>query len=229
MWINRFILIRLKVLLVTIGISLSWNTYAQNYDLVRIKSDFADSIVKIRTSYLSTAGTTKTIEGTAFIVGRLGYALTNQHVIFASDFEKLHSITGHNKGNSIGVIRVIKTDEELDLALILLPTSSSWPGLRVGDSNSIQDGEDVFKLGFPVGNNTVTGNKSSITNLNTIINGWFQTDLRLNHGESGSPLFNKKGEVIGVVVGKHPTLDGFGFAIPINYAKILLQLTSENF
>lgn len=159
------------------------------------------------------------------------YIVTNDHLV-----ESAQEITVHIKEDGVeeGEIKakLIGRDPRTDLALIKIKTKLAFKALAWGDSDAIQVGEWAIAIGNPFGlGNTVTVGVVSHHGRDIphaeYVSGFIQTDAPLNTGNSGGPLFNVRGEVIGVNVGRIvPGMgDGVGFAIPANVAKkTILQL-----
>ena len=167
--------------------------------------------------------------GSGFIISEDGYILTNDHVVNGAD-EITVKLSDGREFN--GEIRGL--DPKLDLALIKIDAGEDLPVAKLGDSDKIKVGEWVMAIGNPFGlEQTVTVGIVSAKGR-TIGAGpyddFIQTDASINPGNSGGPLFNVKGEVIGIntaiVAGGH----GIGFAIPCNMAKqIIPQLRDEGY
>lgn len=130
--------------------------------------------------------------GSGSIISEEGLVLTNEHVIRRANRGIVNVITAEGKTYSG---RVITTDRLNDLALIQLQTQDRLPTLRLADASSIQVGQQVYAIGNPFGfSGTLTiGTLSRIAE-----NGDLQTDAALNPGNSGGPLLNSRGEIIGV-------------------------------
>lgn len=172
--------------------------------------------------------------GTGIIVSEDGYILTNQH-ISGNKYSNCY-ITLYD-GREFKA-EVLWADEELDLSVLKIKVK----GLKyanLGDSNEIRVGESVYAIGNPVGfefQRTVTsGIISGLDRTVKIENdqeknymeGLIQTDAPINVGNSGGPLINKLGEVIGVNSIKIESAEGMGFAIPINMAKTIINTIIE--
>src|SRR5215510_14158712 len=136
--------------------------------------------------------------GSGFIVSPKGYILTNEHVI-----EGATRITvGLQSGEKFRG-RVIGIDDETDVAIIKIDTPRDLPTVTLGDSNSAQVGDWVLAIGSPFGlDQTVTAGiiskKERETSPGNSFQRFLQTDAAINRGNSGGPLVNMRGEVIGV-------------------------------
>ncbi|MGB3940233.1 MAG: trypsin-like peptidase domain-containing protein [Candidatus Manganitrophaceae bacterium] len=157
--------------------------------------------------------------GSGFIISKGGYILTNHHVIAEAD--KI-TIKLSDRREFVGTI--IGKDPKTDLAVIRIPSQADLPVALLGDSGRIQVGEWAIAIGNPFGlDRTVTVGVISATGRTdlglTDRENFLQTDASINFGNSGGPLLNARGEVIGISTAIVATGQGIGFAIPINMAK----------
>jgi serine protease Do len=157
--------------------------------------------------------------GSGFIVSADGYILTNAHVVDAAD-EILVRLTDKREFKA----RVIGADKRTDVALIKID-ASGLPAVRLGDPNVLKVGEWVLAIGSPFGfDNSVTAGivsakGRSLPQENFVP--FIQTDVAINPGNSGGPLFNMKGEVVGInsqIYSRSGGFMGISFAIPIDVA-----------
>jgi putative serine protease PepD len=175
-------------------------------------------------------GQTESAQGTGFQVDRRGDIVTNYHVVAGSDSVHVRLNDGHTYPG-----RVIGTNESKDVAVVRIsaPTSELTP-LAFADSSKVQVGDSVVAIGDPYGlRNTATAGivsalrRTIVSPNNHKISGVIQTDAAINSGNSGGPLLNSRGEVIGVNSqiesgsqgGSGPGAGGnigIGFAIPSN-------------
>jgi serine protease Do len=163
--------------------------------------------------------------GTGFIIDKDGYILTNNHVVEGADEI---SVTLPNKIKYTA--KVIGRDSKTDLALIKIDGARDLMPIMLGDSDKMEVGDWVVAIGNPFGlDNTVTAGIISAKyrrNLGTSsYEDYLQTDASINQGNSGGPLVNTNGEVIGInsaIYSQSGGSVGIGFAIPINMAKDLL-------
>ncbi len=167
--------------------------------------------------------------GSGFVIDRDGFVLTNNHVVAEAD-EVI--VTMHDKKTFQA--KLIGRDDKMDLALLQLrgedrrPPADLQP-VPLGDSDAVRIAEPVFAVGNPFGlQHTVTAGiisaKHRTIGLGPFDN-FLQTDASINPGNSGGPLFNLKGEVIGinaVIFSRTGQSGGLGFAIPVNEAKLIL-------
>jgi serine protease Do len=165
--------------------------------------------------------------GSGFIIDKEGYILTNNHVV-----EKASSISVKLSNDREYTARVIGRDAKTDIALIKINAKNSLPVAKMGDSDNLEVGDWVMAMGNPFGlDHTVTvgivSAKSRIIGQGPY-DDFIQTDASINPGNSGGPLFNLKGEVVGINTAIVSGGQGIGFAIPVNVAKSLLaQLKSK--
>ncbi len=164
--------------------------------------------------------------GSGFIVDPRGYILTNSHVV--AEATRI-SVRLQNGEEYIGT--VIGTDEETDLAVIKVNATRDLPSVKLGDSGSVLVGDWVLAIGSPFGlAQTVTaGIISQVereTPYTTAFQKFIQTDAAINKGNSGGPLVNMQGEVIGINsqnVSVNGDFNGVGFALPSNEVAFVYQ------
>ena len=157
--------------------------------------------------------------GSGFIVSADGYILTNSHVI-----DNAEEITIRLTDKREYKARVIGTDRRTDIALIKIE-ATGLPVVRLGDPNKLRVGEWVLAIGSPFGfENSVTAGIVSAKGRNLPSENlvpFIQTDVAINPGNSGGPLFNMRGEVIGInsqIYSRTGGFMGLSFAIPIDVA-----------
>lgn len=179
------------------------------------------SVVAITTQMSNGSGV-----GTGIIMREDGYIITNDHVV--SDAVKITVRTYDGKEYDA---EIIGTDEKTDIAVIKIQ-ASGLKAATFGDSDQAVVGEPAIVIGNPLGlefANTMTqGSISSVSRdieMGNYIMNLMQTDAAINPGNSGGPMFNSRGEVIGVVSAKIKTSEavGIGFAIPSNTALKVAQ------
>jgi S1-C subfamily serine protease len=164
--------------------------------------------------------------GSGFLISDDGFILTNFHVISGSSRIQV-TLSDQSQYSA----RAVDTDRSDDLALIKITPKRKQTFLRLGDSDQLQVGQKVLAIGNPFGleGTLTTGVVSSIGRAiesedNERLEGMIQTDAAINGGNSGGPLLDSAGNVIGIstaIVGR--TNLGIGFALPINRAKALLS------
>ncbi len=164
--------------------------------------------------------------GSGFIVDSKGYILTNEHVV-----EGATRITVGLQSGEKYRGRVIGIDEETDVAVIKIDTAQALPTVTLGDSNAAQVGDWVLAIGSPFGlDQTVTAGiiskKERETPYFTSFQRFLQTDAAINRGNSGGPLVNMRGEVIGInsqIATSTGDYNGIGFALPASEANFVYQ------
>lgn len=163
--------------------------------------------------------------GSGFIINKDGYILTNFHVI-ENATEIIVTLSESKKEFKA---KVVGQDQKLDIALIKIKAVEDLPVALIGNSDNSQIGEWVIAIGNPFGlGGTVT--KGIVSQKGRVIgagpyDNFIQTDASINPGNSGGPLFNMKGEVVGINTAIIAGGQGIGFATPINMVKeVLVQL-----
>ncbi|MBL8398813.1 MAG: DegQ family serine endoprotease [Candidatus Accumulibacter sp.] len=157
--------------------------------------------------------------GSGFIIGPEGYIMTNAHVVDAAD-EILVRLTDKREFKA----RVIGADKRTDVALLKID-ANGLPSVRLGDPGVLRVGEWVVAIGSPFGfDNSVTAGIVSAKGRSLPQENYvpfIQTDVAVNPGNSGGPLFNLKGEVVGInsqIYSRSGGFMGISFAIPIDVA-----------
>jgi len=164
--------------------------------------------------------------GSGFIISEDGYILTNNHVIEGADKIRV-SLTDDETDYRA---EVVGTDPSTDLALIKINADHPLPSIPMGDSDSLRVGEWVIAVGNPyyyehtvtVGVVSAKGRKLSELSKDPSLDEFIQTDAAINFGNSGGPLLNANGEVVGVNSAISAVGQGIGFAVPINTARAIL-------
>lgn len=169
--------------------------------------------------------------GTGVIISEKGYILTNQHL--ASNVNGTVTVTLDNGEEVKG--KTIWNEANLDLAIIKIDERGDLKPIKLGSVVTSQIGEEVIAIGNPLGlefQKSVT--KGVISGLNrtlkvedrvstVVMENLIQTDASINTGNSGGPLINKMGEVIGINTVKITSAEGIGFAVPIDIIKPILK------
>ncbi len=164
--------------------------------------------------------------GSGFIVSPKGYILTNEHVVEGSS----RIIVGLQSGEKYRG-RVIGIDKETDVAVVKIDAPSDLPIVTLADSNAAQVGDWVLAIGSPFGlDQTVTaGIISKIERESPFFSNFqrfLQTDAAINRGNSGGPLVNMRGEVIGInsqIATSTGDYNGIGFALPAGEANFVYR------
>ncbi len=195
-----------------------------------------DSVVSVNTT-ITTNIFNQSVEnasaGSGFIITQDGYILTNYHVIDGASTVKVTLYNGETYDAAI-----IGGAEDYDIA-VLKVDATGLKAVTFGDSSALQVGEDVAAIGNPLGELTFSMSKGIVSSVDREINvdgtpfNMIQVDCAVNPGNSGGPLFNIYGEVIGIVSAKYSsysntTVEGLGFAIPINDVIAMVEDIMEN-
>ena len=167
--------------------------------------------------------------GTGFIISSDGLILTNRHVVSEEDVEYtviMNDQTTHNA-------RVVAVDTAFDVALVKIE-ATNLSALQLGDSDTLKIGQTVLAIGNVLGEyqNSVTRGVTSGTGRTVPVEGdtledVLQTDAAINSGNSGGPLLNLSGQVIGINTAVDRGGESIGFAIPINFAKSAVKSYRE--
>jgi serine protease Do len=165
-------------------------------------------------------------EGSGFIVSADGYILTNAHVVDNAD-----EVTVKTTDRREYTAKVVGVDESTDVAVLKID-AKNLPTVRIGDPAKLRPGQWVIAIGSPFGfENSVTAGIVSATSRSMPGNGsnyapFIQTDVAVNPGNSGGPLFNLDGEVVGInsqIYSRTGGYMGLSFAIPIDVATNVKQ------
>ncbi|HIJ39474.1 MAG TPA: trypsin-like serine protease [Deltaproteobacteria bacterium] len=167
--------------------------------------------------------------GSGMIIDPAGYILTNHHVASVMTDIRV-SLFGHQEGAYAA--EIVALDASKDLAVIKINTGSPLPVVTLGNSDLIETADEVLAVGCPFSlEQSVSHGIISDTKRTVNIDGrdyvdLIQTDAAVNSGNSGGPLINVAGEVIGInvaIFAPNRVYCGVGFAIPVNQAKSLLR------
>jgi putative serine protease PepD len=183
-------------------------------------------VVKITVTSTSSSGfpsgQTEKAQGSGFVYDDAGHIVTNQHVVDGAQSISVQFWNGHSYPATL-----VGADPSTDTAVIKVaaPASMLYP-LQLGDSSAVQVGDNVVAIGSPFGlSETVTSgivsalHREMTSPNNFTIDDSIQTDAAINHGNSGGPLLNQEGKVIGMnsqIESDSGGNDGVGFAVPSN-------------
>jgi len=168
--------------------------------------------------------------GTGVIISEDGYILTNWHVAG----EKYSNCYITVETGKIYNGTVAWADSDLDLAIVKI-AAKGLTAIKIGDSGNVQVAENVYAIGNPIGlefQKTVTSGIISAVNRTikiveennlSYMEDLIQTDASINEGNSGGPLINADGEMIGITTIKIASVEGIGFAVPINTIKPIIE------
>ena len=170
-------------------------------------------------------------KGSGFLINKEGYAITNAHVIQGETRISAilyQNVAGGLSRRRIEDVEIVAVNAFFDLALIRLPLPSDLKPSHVvlGNGEDVNSGDSVFAVGNPLGlERSVTQGIVSSRSRNLQGQLYLQTDTAINPGNSGGPLFNLRGEVIGVTSrgARADMADNLGFAIPVGYVKDFLR------
>ena len=165
--------------------------------------------------------------GTGFIVSEKGYIVTNYHVVEGAN--KV-SVTLHDE--STYTAKVIGYEESNDLAIIKIEPEGKIESLVYGKSSALSVGDDVYVIGNPLGDLTFTLTRGVVSALNRLIDtgsgfniNMFQTDAAINSGNSGGPVFDEHGFVVGIASAKYASssIEGLCFCVPIDDVRSMID------
>ena len=164
--------------------------------------------------------------GTGFMIDADGFILTNHHVIDGADRITVQLTDGRAlRAERVG------SDPDTDIALVKVESSRALPFAPLGDSDSLRVGEWVLAIGNPLAyEHTVTVGVVSFIGrklFDSSLDYYIQTDAAINFGNSGGPLINARGEVIGINAAISSRASNIGFAVPINQARAILSQLRE--
>ena len=201
-------------------------------DFVTLVKENQSSVVKITTVYeYKKKDDDSTIHayGSGFIISQDGYILTNHHVIEDSIDTKVKLSNGKLYNTLL-----IGSDKDSDVALLKIEGKNLNP-VKIGDSDKVDAGEWVLAIGSPLGlDHSVTAGIISAKGRalgNERYVPFIQSDVSINPGNSGGPLFNLKGEVIGInsqILSKSGGSIGLSFSIPMNTAMNIVEQLKED-
>ncbi len=169
--------------------------------------------------------------GSGFIIHQDGYLITNDHVVAGETQVTVTVFANGEKGMDKQTwenVKIVALNGDLDLALLKIetPDNRKFPTVPLGDSDELKQGQPVFAIGAPLGLERSVS-QGIISLKNRLENGrmYIQTTTQINPGNSGGPLFNLRGEVVGVNNMKIVAAgaEGLGFAIPGAVLKAFLK------
>ena len=195
-----------------------------------------NSVVSINTT-ITTNAFNQTVRsasaGSGFIITSDGYVVTNYHVINKASNVKVTLYDGMEYD-----AKVIGGDSDYDIAVLKID-AAGLQAVTVGNSSTLQIGEDIAAIGNPLGELTFSMSEGIVSCVDRAINvdgtpfNMIQITAAVNPGNSGGPLFNTYGEVVGIVSAKYSgyantAAEGLGFAIPINDVIAMVEDIMEN-
>jgi S1-C subfamily serine protease len=201
----------------------------QEVDMTALTEKVSPSVVSIITSGASmSAGGMYEAAGTGMVVSKNGYVLTNKHVVSGARSATVIMSDGSTHKN----VPIVGTDPLNDIAFLKIPDVNDLKAIELGDSKTVRVGQQVVAIGNALGqyDNSVTsgivsglgrpvqaGDESG-RNVETLSD-LLQTDAAINSGNSGGPLLNMQGQVIGINTAVAADAQNIGFAIPIGSVK----------
>jgi serine protease Do len=203
------------------------NAAVVNIDAATRGADRPASPRRFQRNYRDDGGGPREGAGSGFVIDAAGYILTNHHVIDGAD-----RVTVTLGDGRVARATVVGTDPAIDVALLKISTSGPLQPAVLGNSDGLRVGEWVCAIGNPAGYvHSVTvgvvsflGRKLSDPGLDSFI----QTDAAITFGNSGGPLINSRGEVVGITTAISSEASNIGFAIPISQVMgILAQMKEE--
>ncbi len=210
------------------------NATATNVSITDIANETMDSVVEIKTESVSTHSFFQQAivsgAGSGVILSKDGYIVTNHHVIDGAS-----KITVTTRSGKSFEAKLIGSDSATDLAVLKIEAEDLQPAV-LGDSSKLNVGDTAVAIGNPLGSlgGTVTSGIISALDREVTIDNQkmqlLQTNAAINPGNSGGGLFNANGELIGIVNAKSSgdSIEGLGFAIPVNRAKEIINNLIEN-
>lgn len=196
-----------------------------------------NSVVSINCSAVSTnifgQQTESASSGSGFIYTADGYIVTNQHVVANASSINVTLYNGDTYPATL-----VGSDSDYDVAVLKID-AKDLPAVTLGNSTDVNVGDNVMAIGNPLGELTFSMSSGIVSCVNRAINvegtpfNMIQVDASINPGNSGGPLMNLYGEVVGIVSAKYSsyadtTVEGLGFAIPINDVQSIISDIMEN-
>ncbi len=167
------------------------------------------------------------VVGSGFVISEDGYILTNYHVIEQADSSSSDIHVIFRDGTQFDASVVGKENDGSDVAVLKIDAVGLTPA-SLGNSDEMCVGDNVYVVGNPLGELEFSQTQGHVSALDRLITtdsaanpiNMFQIDAAVNHGNSGGPVYNSQGQVIGIVTAKYSDtgVEGLGFAIPINEA-----------
>ena len=187
-------------------------------DLFVESESFSEIIPNVIDSVVSVL--TDSGQGSGAIISSEGHVVTNYHIIEKATKASILTYDGKLHG-----VELIGFDVENDLAVLKITTNKNFDYFEFGDSSELKIGQKIVALGNPAGL-SFTATEGIVSSTSRLANDglyYIQTDATLNPGNSGGPLINAQGKIIGIVDFKISGFEALGFAIPSNRAKEVLE------
>ena len=206
------------VSLVTTGLVVAYNNKAKQSDINQLRREIKEDVKKALNNFSATQPYTKSVipeptkfAGTGFIIDSRGYLVTNAHVI-----SKMKNIYVENNKGEYFSVTTVYTDNACDLAVLRITDTANFKlanpiPYSIKKTNS-DLGEQIFTLGYPRNDIVYGEGYLSAKSGNDGDSTAYQISVSANPGNSGAPVINKNGEVIGIITSKNSTADGVVYA-----------------
>ncbi len=214
----------------TVNASLTYTNSASEMRPADIYEQAKHQVVGIRTEITRTNyfGITSSgaVSGSGFIITDDGYILTNYHVVEEAHIRNLNIEVITYDGSMYGA-SIVGVESDNDIAVLKIE-AEGLTATTLGDSDLLLVGDTVYAVGNPLGELEFSMSTGHVSALDRVINtqeneeiNMFQIDAAVNEGNSGGPVYDSDGRVVGIVTAKYSSsgVEGLGFAIPINDAK----------
>ncbi|MBQ8209545.1 MAG: trypsin-like peptidase domain-containing protein [Clostridia bacterium] len=168
-----------------------------------------------------------TASGTGFIISEEGYIVTNYHVVSGADS---YVVTLHNKKSYNATL--VGYEDSNDIAVLKIEPKGKIQSVIYGESSALEVGDSVYVIGNPLGDLTYTLTDGIVSALNRLITtddlnviNMFQTNAAINSGNSGGPVFDEHGYVVGIACAKYAasSIEGLSFCIPIDDVRSMID------
>lgn len=211
------------LLLVSFG-ALPITAGAQDWAGLRERSKGSVLFIRVVTRNLDGSDERVAASASGFVVSRRGYLLTSAHIVPRDDVKvqaKIYASTGPRDNRRLEMT-VVKVDRDLDAALLQLPPSQDWSALPIAASSTVPDDARLLVLGFP--KELELSSAEGLLSNRFAPGGRFQTTLPLNYGNSGGPVFDIGGRVVGMSSGGFDEAQLITFVTPSDFFRPLLAL-----
>lgn len=218
--------IRSVVACVAVAAAIPTVGFAQDWGGIREK--VKDSLVFIETVRQARDGTNREVlTSTGFIVSRFGHVLTVAHAVPRPSDHALveYRASVRTRYGQKYKVHVITRDDDLDLALLMLPNAQAWQPVGIIDrSASVPEDARLYVLGFPLASDLSSAEGLLSSHFGE--GGRWQTTLPLNFGNSGGPVFDVGGRVVGIAAGGFDQAQAVTYVIPADYSRAIRSLVT---
>jgi hypothetical protein len=211
--------------LLTVFVLLMLGSPTLSQDKSQLREKVRGSIVHIETVLMNRDGTNRRVLGsTGFLISERGHALTVAHAVPRAGPDEVaqYKASVASRHAPKFPIEIIRRDEDLDVALFMCPKVQTWKAVDEGDSGNVPEDAKLYVLGFPQASDLASA--EGLLSSHYGPGGKWQTTLPLNYGNSGGPVFDIGGRVIGIAAGGYDHAQSVTYAIPYNYARPLRSL-----